>query len=423
MIQLPSRFDRLHAPRLTQAGDRSLYFGRLWIYGALFTVLAGIVLDQYPVALVGCFVLATAAGSSLWNRFALHDIVFELEPTAHRAFPGDTVELTVTLANEKPLPLPEITFELALSEALAPIGVDSTVEGASTIRTITLRASLRPFERRSWTIPLECTQRGPWHIGPSTLRSSDPFGFFSSRRVIGDRKELIVYPRSFPIEPLPTRNERLMGTLTARRRLVTDPIRRAGVRDYHPDDPFRLINWKATARTGGLKVDINDPVVSTVLMIVLNLDTFTHYWEGLAIEQTERAIETAASIALWGIEQEISVGIATNGLTAGHDSPLRIAPGRGLRHQAQIMAGLARLWAFSTVPVATVLRQERIRGSRDTTYAFVTPMTSPAIAHELQLFDLAGIDPLFVPVGEAALQPPAGVRLWSPEPLAQQVAA
>ena len=423
MIPPSPRFDRLRAPRLTQEGERSLYFGRLWIYGALLTVLIGIGLDQYPAALVGFFVLATAVGASLWNRLALDDIQFGLRTAAHRAFPGDTVELTITLVNEKPLPLPELAVELALSEALAPIGLESTVEGASTIRTVTLRASLRPFERRSWTIPLDCTRRGPWHIGPATLRSSDPFGFFSSRRVIDDREELIVYPRSFSIEPPPTRNERLMGTLTARRRLVTDPIRRAGVRDYHPDDPFRSINWKATARTGALKVDINDPVVSTVLMIVLNLDTFTHYWEGLAIEQSERAIETAASIALWGIEQEISVGIATNGLTAGRDSPLRIPPGRGPRHQAQIMSGLARLWAFSTVPVATVLRQERVRGQRDMTYAIVSPMTSPAIAHELLLYTLAGVDPLFVPVGEAALHPPAGVRLWSIERPGQVAAA
>jgi uncharacterized protein (DUF58 family) len=191
------------------------------------------------------------------------------------------------------------------------------------------------------------------------------------------------------------------------------------VRDYHPEDPFRTINWKATARTGGLKVNVNDPVVSTVVMIVLNLDTFTHYWEGLAIEQTERAIETAASIARWAIEQQVSVGVSTNGLTAGYDTPLRIPPGRGLHHQAQIMSGLARLWAFSTVPVATILRQERLRGRRDVTYFIVSPMTSPAIATELRLYTLAGIDPIFVPVGEAALHPPAGVRLWSvelPEP-------
>ena len=142
------------------------------------------------------------------------------------------------------------------------------------------------------------------------------------------------------------------------------------------------------------------------MMILLNLDTFTHYWEGLAVEQSERAIETAASIARWGIEQQISVGISTNGLISGFDTPLRIPPGRGMHHQAQIMNGLARLWAFSTVPVAQVLRQERVRCSRETTFVLVSPMTSPVIANELRLYTLAGIDPIFVPVGEAASNPP-----------------
>jgi uncharacterized protein (DUF58 family) len=415
MIPLPSRFERLRTPYQVKEGDRSLYFGRFWVYGAIFLLLIGIGLDHAPVALVGFFVLCTAAGSSLWNRYALDEVKLETSLSAQRAFPGDRVELTVTLANEKPLPLPEITVDLTLSEALLPVDRESTVEGASTNRSLDLRASLRPFERRTWTIPLDCTRRGPWSIGPATLRSSDPFGFFSSRRTVGSRRELIVYPQSFPIHEPPTRNERLLGPLTARRRLVTDPMRRAGVRDYHPDDPFRTINWKATARTGSLKVNVNDPVISTVMMVMLNLDTFTHYWEGLAVEQSERAIEIAASIARWGIEQQISVGVATNGLIAGFDTPLRIPPGRGAHHQAQIMNGLARLWAFSTVPVAHVLRQERVRCSRETTFVLVSPMTSPAIERELRLYTLAGIDPIFVPVGEASDAPLPGVQRWEIE--------
>lgn len=423
MIPLPSRFDKLRSPYHAHEGDRSLYFGRFWVYGALLLILIGIGLDHYPVALVGFFVLATAAGASLWNRYALDEVLLETEVSAHRAFPGDRVELKVTLANEKPLPLPEITVDLTLSESLLPIDRESTVEGASTNRSLDLRASLRPFERRTWTIPLECTRRGPWSVGPATLRSSDPFGFFSSRRTVAAKQEVIVYPRSFPIHEPPARNERLMGPLTARRRLVTDPMRRAGVRDYHPDDPFRIINWKATARTGALKVNVNDPVISTVMMVVLNLDTFTHYWEGLAVDQSERAIEIAASIARWGIEQQISVGVSTNGLIAGFDTPLRIPPGRGAQHEAQIMNGLARLWAFSTVPVAQVLRQERARSNRETTFVLVSPMTSPTIANELRLYTLAGIDPIFAPVGEAANAPLPGVQRWEIDPPAAEAAA
>ena len=43
------------------------------------------------------------------------------------------------------------------------------------------------------------------------------------------------------------------------------------------------------------------------------------------------------------------------------------------------MNGLARLWAFSTVPVAQVFRQERVRCNRETTFVLVSPMTSPTI--------------------------------------------
>ena len=69
-------------------------------YGAVVLLLIGIGLDHYPVALVGFFVLCTATGSSLWNRFALDQVIFETSLSAHRAFPDDRVELHVTLAND-----------------------------------------------------------------------------------------------------------------------------------------------------------------------------------------------------------------------------------------------------------------------------------------------------------------------------------
>jgi hypothetical protein len=36
MIPLPSRFERLRTPYQVKEGDRSLYFGRFWVYGAIF---------------------------------------------------------------------------------------------------------------------------------------------------------------------------------------------------------------------------------------------------------------------------------------------------------------------------------------------------------------------------------------------------
>ena len=92
MIPLPSRFDRLRAPYHANEGDRSLYFGRFWVYGAIVLLLIGIGLDHFPVALVGFFVLCTAAGSSLWNRYALDEVQLETSLSAHRAFPGDRVD-------------------------------------------------------------------------------------------------------------------------------------------------------------------------------------------------------------------------------------------------------------------------------------------------------------------------------------------
>ena len=45
MIRRPSRLERLHPPQITNEGDRSLYFGRFWMYSALLLLLIGVALD------------------------------------------------------------------------------------------------------------------------------------------------------------------------------------------------------------------------------------------------------------------------------------------------------------------------------------------------------------------------------------------
>ena len=47
------------------------------------------------------------------------------------------------------------------------------------------------------------------------------------------------------------------GEQVTNRRIVEDPLRLAGVRDYRPGDSVRHIHWKSTARQGRLQTKVN----------------------------------------------------------------------------------------------------------------------------------------------------------------------
>ena len=46
---------------------------------------------------------------------------------------------------------------------------------------------------------------------------------------------------------------------------LADPLRTVGVRDYHPEDSFRHLHWKATARAQQLQVRVFEPTTVTQL--------------------------------------------------------------------------------------------------------------------------------------------------------------
>ena len=76
---------------------------------------------------------------------------------------------------------------------------------------------------------------------------------------------LYVYPKAADAQRLDLPFRNLMGQALARRSLLLDPFETQSVRPYESYDPYRSVNWKATARTGELKVNVFSPTASWVL--------------------------------------------------------------------------------------------------------------------------------------------------------------
>lgn len=387
-------------PTRGEGRGRSIFFNRIWIGGAAVALVVGMAAGETALALLALLVLITAGLGWFWNRFALAGVAYERTLTATRAFPGDEVTLTVGVRNWKPLPLPGLTIDDEIAEALVPLDRETTMGPAPGRRMMRFATSVRPFERVAWRIPVRCERRG-WHVfGPATLRSGDPFGFFTSRLTVAHEAAILVYPRIHPLPDLGFPTRQPFGQTRVARHLLTDPARVIGARDYRTDDPFRSIHWKATARMMRLQVRVNEPTTTLQLGIFVNLDTFEHYWEGLDVELSEHAIEVGASIAAWAVGQRYATGVYANGIVAGSDQALRIPPGRGPGQLPHILEGLAKLTPYSTLNFARLLKIEAGRFPWGSTAVIVTGMMPEALTAQLASMLANGLRVVLIPLAD-----------------------
>ena len=64
----------------------------------------------------------------------------------------------------------------------------------------------------------------------------------------------------------------MIGSITSRQFLYEDPFEFRGIRDYTITDPMNKINWKASARSGNLMVNLHDSHCFSRGNFILNLE-------------------------------------------------------------------------------------------------------------------------------------------------------
>lgn len=306
------------------------------------------------LALASVLLLLTAGVAWLWNRYSIVRLSYNQSFATARAFPGDEIELIISIANRKLLPLAQVEVRDTIPAGLEAEDPDITYDRADR-QMLQRSTSLRWYERVTWRYTVRCQRRGAYRIGPATIDTGDPFGFYRSTLPAEFSGTLVVFPPLLPLEQLGLPARSPIGSLRARQ-LIRDPLRTVGVRDYHTDDPIKDVHWAATARTGTLQTRIYEPTTARELAIVLDLDSFEQYTQGIDELQIERSISAAATLAKAGLDEGYAVGLYVNGAPAYHESLVRLPPSRSPAQLERIMDVLARLTPFSVTQVARVLR-------------------------------------------------------------------
>ena len=188
-----------------------------------------------------------------------------------------------------------------------------------------------------WKTKGICTRRGVFSLGPTTLRTSDPFNLYTLTIHYPQQLSLTVTP---PVVPLPTIDIAPGGRAGEGRphpQALERTVSATTVRPYHPGDTLHTIHWPTSARRNDLYVHQLENTPAGDWWIILDLDETTHVGQG-ANSTEEQGVILAASLADRGLRTGRAVGL----LAYGH-SLTRLSPQPGDQQRLQILQTLAQV--------------------------------------------------------------------------------
>ncbi len=306
--------------------------------------------------------LALHFGTRAWTRAVGAGLRVERH-FERRVFYGESVEVTLGITNTSALPAPWVQLRDHLPPALILPSSFAEV------------FALGPGQTHRATYRLTGRRRGFHAVGPLTLTVGDVFGQAQRTFQVSTRQYLIVYPEVLPLERLGLPTLSLFGDLRSRRKILGDPARLAGVRDYAPGDPLHDIHWRATASTGALQVKQFQP--STTVQTTIFLDMARGgYTLPDVLAATDLAVTVAASLASNLVGQRQQVGLITNGQVA-------LPPTEGLSE-----ADLALLVADPAAASAAERTEERDRVGSGPRFAAAPVRSGKGHGHLMHVMEL-----------------------------------
>ncbi len=369
-----------------------------WLVGIL--ALVGALTKEAGFLALAVSLLTIIPIAWLWNRWALGGVVYRRRFDRQRVFPGEVIEMTLEVTNHKFLPLSWVRFEDEFPLCLDPENVQLSPSPTSeTTGYLRSAYAIRWYERVQRKFRLHCRQRGHHFLGPVKVESGDIFTLFTTTEERLQRDPIIVYPHVWPLNKLGFPTRAPFGETRARHSLIQDPTRTRGIRDYRPEDGFRHVHWKASARRSELQTRVYEPTTDMNLMLVLNVATMPKIWMGVLPDVLERAVSISASIASYAAEHRWTFGLLSNGVPRS-DQPIRVLPGRSPEQLVRVLEALAAVTSFATSSIEVLLRAESPRIPLGATLVMVSAVVSDEILATLIQLKEAGRRVVLVSLAE-----------------------
>lgn len=340
---------------------------------------------------LGVLVLFTAWA---WTWISLRGIRILRQARSLRASVGDIFEETIEVSNSTRLP-----------RLFLEVENESNLPQAAGSRLVTMVGSKenRTYLARTWL-----TSRGAFPLGPTTLRSGDPFGFFTARKTFASADSLLVLPLIIPLADFPSPPGMLPGGKAIRRKSYEVTPHAAGVREYVTGDPLKRIHWPSTARRGRLMVKEFEQDPQAELWIFLDAQVgiqaeqkpeIEQVWNDwmfirrpkikLAASTIEYGACIAASLAHYFIEQRRAVGLVTNGPV------YTVIPAeRSERQENKVLETLAFVSGDGELSLASLVDLQSPQMPLGSSAVLITPSSRDDVLLSVQLLQRRNLRPL-----------------------------
>lgn len=170
-----------------------------------------------------------------------------------------------------------------------------------------------PNAEMSADLELNFNRRGLYREDSFGLATRFPFAFLTKTRHVALAREVLVYPRIEPTDELYDILPLVRGEWASFMRGRGSDLYR--IREYMPEDSARHVDWKATAKSGSLKVREFAREDERKLCIV-----FDNPEQGTIPESAyEKAVDVTASLAWHFAAQEAEVSFVIAGQPRTHD--------------------------------------------------------------------------------------------------------
>jgi uncharacterized protein (DUF58 family) len=264
---------------------------------------------------------------------------------------GDRLEERFTLINQSHLPA--LWVEIADSTNLPGYQ-------ASQVRAAGGDSEIR------WQTAGVCMHRGLYMLGPTTIKSSDPFGIYTVTIHDPSSATLMIMPPVVPLPHIQVAPGGRAGEGSIRVNAPERTVSSASVREFQPGDSLRWIHWNTSARRDDLFVRVFEGSPAGDWWIILDLDQSVQIGHDQDSTQ-EHAIILAASLADLGMRTGHSVGLLTHG-----DTLVWLPPRMSDEHNWEILRSLA-LIEPGQQPLADLLEIARPSFGHNTSLVLITP--------------------------------------------------
>jgi uncharacterized protein (DUF58 family) len=163
-----------------------------------------------------------------------------------------------------------------------------------------------------WQTTFNCQKRGRYHLGPTKVTATDPFGIFTHNRTLGQKQDIIVYPATIDLPLFRFASFSDFGYGSGYQSISRISSNASSVREYVSGDSLHHIHWRSTARIGSLMVKMFDADrsynISKTAWILLDMNEDSHF--GRDTENSdEYAITIAASLVRKYLQGGMRVGM------------------------------------------------------------------------------------------------------------------